>query len=93
MKSTSSTDMFIEDLVNATYGGSTNARQRFVFRETLLGLVRLAKAEQVLEMRTSLEKLIGGPSSTITFQRARSRQRNHAQSGRWPQQMEFSQFD
>ena len=93
MKITSSTDILIEDLINATYGNDTNARQKFVFKEALLGLVRLAKAEQVLEMRTTLGKLIGDPSLVASRQRTKYRQRKHPQSGRWPEQLEFNQFD
>jgi hypothetical protein len=92
MKTTSSTDIFIEDLLDATYGRNADVRQKFVFREALLGLVRLAKAEQVFEMRTTVDMLIGGQSSVAARQRTKSRQRNHVQSGRGPQQMEFNQF-
>jgi len=93
MKITSSTDLFIEDLLNATYASTADARQKTVFKEALRGLVRLSKVEQMHEMRVSLEKLIGDPSLIAMCQRTKSRQRNHATSGRWPQQMEFNQFD
>jgi hypothetical protein len=93
MKITSSTDALIEDLIHATYGSDANARQRFVFKEALLGLVRLAKAEQVMEMRTTLVKLVGEPALLASRQRTKYRQRKQAQSGRWPEQLEFNQFD
>lgn len=93
MKITSSTDVLIEDLIDATYGADTNTRQTFIFKEALLGLVRLAKAEQVLEMRTNLAKLIGDPSLATGRQRTKYRQRTQENSGRWPQQLEFNQFD
>ncbi len=93
MKITSSTDILIEDLLNATCGSHANAREKFVFREALLGLVRLAKAEQVLEMRRSLGKLIGNSAFAAAHQKTKSRQRNQGHSGQWPQQLEFNQFD
>ena len=93
MKITSSTELLIENLLEATYSCNASGRQKFVFREALLGLVRLAKAEQVLEMRTTVENLIGGSTTYIGRSRTKHRQRNGAQSGRVPQQMEFQQFE
>lgn len=93
MKITSSTDMLIEDLIGATYGANTNSRQTFIFKEALLGLVRVAKAEQVLEMRTNLAKLIGDPAMVTGRQRTKYRQRTPENSARWPQQLEFNHFD
>jgi hypothetical protein len=93
MTISSSTNVLIDNLLDATYGETGNIRQRFVFREALLGLVRVAKAEQVLEMKTTVRKLINGTSSVSDRQRLKSRQRSGMQSGRWPQQMEFNQFD
>jgi hypothetical protein len=93
MNTISSTEVLIEDLLAATYGCGADTRQKFVFREALRSLVRLAKAEQVLEMRTTVEKLIGHRSSSMPRQRGRSKQKLTGQSGRWPQQMEFNQFD
>lgn len=93
MKIQSSTDALIQELLDATYGQDVHVRQKFVFKQALLGLVRLSKAEQVFEMRTTVEKLIGNQLLSAVRQRAKSRQGNHAQSSRWPQQLEFSQFD
>ena len=93
MKITSSTELLIENLLEATYPCNASGRQKFVFKEALLGLVRLAKAEQVLEMRTTVENLIGTSSIYNGRQRTKLRQRHGVQSGRLPQQMEFQQFD
>jgi hypothetical protein len=93
MTTPSTTDGLIEDLLDATYGKDAHIRQKFAFKQALLGLVRLAKAEQVFEMRTTVDKLIGVNSSVEARQRTKSRQRSQAQAGRWPQQMQFSQFD
>ena len=92
MKTQSPTDALIKELLDATYGQGADVRQKFVFRQALLGLVRLAKAEQVFEMRTSVEKLIGNHSFTAR-QRAKTRAGNRPTTSPWPQQLEFSQFD
>lgn len=93
MTNSSSTDALIEDLLEATYGCNATMRQKYAFRETLFGLVRLAKAEQLHEMRTTVEKLINGPLLIGSRQKTKSRQRNQLKSGRCPQQMEFNQFE
>jgi hypothetical protein len=93
MKIPSATDLLIDTLVDATYEDEANIRQRFVFREALLGLVRMAKSEQLLEMRTTVEKLIGGKQSSGARQRTKSRQKNQLPAAQWPQQLQFSQFD
>lgn len=56
-------DMVIEDLVEATLGQDGLARERHVFRESLRALVRFAKAEQLIEIRTSVRKLTGDVTS------------------------------
>ncbi len=53
------TDSAISDLVEATYGEQGGPRLRHVFREALLGLVRLAKVEQLMDMRLDSERAAG----------------------------------
>ncbi|HEY8606042.1 MAG TPA: hypothetical protein VIM12_02870 [Noviherbaspirillum sp.] len=48
----------IEDLIHATLGSNASARERHVLRESLLNLVRLARAEQCAEMQASLDKAV-----------------------------------
>lgn len=52
------TETIIDDLVNATFSDRT-ARERFLFRQSLHNLVRLAKAEQLLDIRASVTTLTG----------------------------------
>jgi hypothetical protein len=54
------TDKVIEDLIAATCGPLSGSQQRFVFAQALHGLVRLAKAEQLLEIRLDTERAVGG---------------------------------
>lgn len=56
-----STDEVIEELIVATYGKTGSERQKHVYREALHSLVRLAKAEQMRDMRVNVQKLTGAP--------------------------------
>jgi DNA-binding FadR family transcriptional regulator len=53
------TDTVIEDLLAATCGLHAEMRQRHVYAQALQGLVRLAKVEQLLEMRMDVERAAG----------------------------------
>jgi len=46
----------IEDLILATLGDNATSRERHVLRQSLLNLVRLARAEQCAEMQVSVDK-------------------------------------
>ena len=59
MKKKLDTDDVIENLITATFGEEVTARERHVFRENLRGLVRLAKAEQVVEIKANVRRLAG----------------------------------
>jgi len=58
------TETVISELTEATLGKEVDARDRHVFRQALHGLVRLAKSEQLLDMRrdTDLATGSGGPN-------------------------------
>jgi hypothetical protein len=45
------TETLIAELTEATFGLENDPRQRFVFSQALHSLVRLAKSEQLMEMR------------------------------------------
>jgi hypothetical protein len=51
METRYSTEDLIEELTIATYGENISSRKKHVFVAALRGLVRLAKAEQMLELR------------------------------------------
>jgi hypothetical protein len=55
----SNVETMIESLVQAVQGNKT-LREQFLLRESLRNLVRLAKAEQMLEIRASVLKLTRG---------------------------------
>lgn len=48
----------IEDLILATLGDEATARERHMLRQSLLNLVRLARAEQSAEMQVSIDKAV-----------------------------------
>jgi hypothetical protein len=54
------TDAVIADLVDASYGGRGGRRKRHVLRQALYALVRLAKVEQLVDMRLDAEHATGG---------------------------------
>jgi hypothetical protein len=54
------TEAVIADLVDAAYGGPGGRRKRHVLRQALYALVRLAKVEQLVEMRLDAEHATGG---------------------------------
>lgn len=51
-------EALIDNLVDAALGSNT-ARERFLFRESLRNLVRVAKAEQMVEIKANVAKLTG----------------------------------
>ena len=57
MSTTTITD-FIEELVAMTEQQGAGKREQHLFRQTLYGLVRQVKSEQLLEMRISAEKVV-----------------------------------
>mgnify|MGYP006148774087 CR=1 FL=1 len=54
------TETVIADLVEAAYGGPGGQRKRHVLRQALYALVRLAKVEQLVDMRLDAERATGG---------------------------------
>ncbi|MES2077003.1 MAG: hypothetical protein V4462_15430 [Pseudomonadota bacterium] len=53
------TENIIEEIIVSTYGEQLDARQRHVFGQALQGLVRLAKAEQLLDIRLDAQRAAG----------------------------------
>lgn len=65
MKSNQHTDEMIADLVDLTCGEQAGARERHLYREALRSLVRLAKAEQMFEMKSDIQMLLPAPADTV----------------------------
>ena len=53
------TDEVIENLVAAMLGEDASEREKYLYRENLRNLVRLAKSEQIMEVKSSVRKLSG----------------------------------
>jgi hypothetical protein len=53
------TDHVISALIEAA--GNLSTREQYFYRQSLLALVRLAKAEQMNDIRASVGMLIGSP--------------------------------
>jgi hypothetical protein len=88
------TEKVIEDLLVATYGYKTSMREQYNFRQALYCLVQLAKAEQVLEIKTNVKKLTGSIMSLESRRKTRSiLQRVEATALHGQQQLEFDRAD
>jgi len=58
-------DDMIEDLVNVTCGEQAGSRERHVYREALRSLVRLAKAEQMYEIKADARMLTASTAAIL----------------------------
>lgn len=72
MKVNLDTEHVIEALISATVGEETTARQRHIYRENLRSLVRLAKAEQIVEIKANVKKLAGALETHSARRRAKA---------------------
>lgn len=59
MKKHSATDDVIENLIIATLGETASLRQQHLYRENLRSLVRLAKSEQIAEIKSNVRRVTG----------------------------------
>lgn len=67
----SSTESVIKEMVIANCAPDASVRERHVYRESLRALVRLAKSEQMLEMRRNMDKLASSAVAPAVRRRAR----------------------
>jgi hypothetical protein len=66
----SNVETMIESLVQAVQGQKT-LREQFLLRESLRNLVRLVKAEQILEIKSSVAKLTHGITDNAAKRKAK----------------------
>lgn len=72
MKKQLDTDQVIEALIAATITDEVTARQKHIYRENLRSLVRLAKAEQIVEIKANVKKLAGALETHSARRRAKA---------------------
>lgn len=72
------TEQMIDELVAAYSLAHGDARARYVFTESLRGLVRLAKSEQLLEIRQDVNKAIGNPPQKTPVKAAQKASSAHS---------------
>jgi hypothetical protein len=72
MKNKLDTNSVIEDLIAATLSHDASARERHIFRENLRNLVRLAKVEQIVEIKDNVKKLAGAIEAHTARRRAKA---------------------
>ncbi len=83
MGPSTSTSTVIDALIVAIEGDASDTRRQYCLRQALQGLVRQARAEQMMEMRRNLERLAGKGCLL------RPRPRQHAQGWSAQQELEF----
>ena len=66
------TDLVIENLSAAFVGEEATARERHICAENLRNLVRLAKAEQVQEIKENVRRLAGALEAHSARRRAKA---------------------
>ena len=94
MKKKLATDEIIDSLIAATLDQETPDRQRYLLREGLRNLVRLAKSEQTVEMQSNIRRLTGAIEWRMARKIARSTLAAHRlpeASVRAQQQFEFQE--
>jgi hypothetical protein len=64
MNTHQSTDAIIGDLIVTACGMHASAREKYLFAEALHALVRLAKAEQMLQIKKNVERLTFQPCAS-----------------------------
>jgi len=62
----------IDELIVAVYGYASGSREQFVFLQALHGLVRLAKTEQMLEVRMNVERAAGASAGSSSRRQTRA---------------------
>lgn len=86
MKLHTCTDQVVSDLIVSLLPQDCSMRQQHLLREALNSLVRLAKSEQMLEMKNNVRRLTG----PVIDPAARGRVRHDgAAANGWQQQFEF----
>ena len=87
----SNTDTVIEHLVDATLSDKAEHRSKHLLREALRGLVRLAKSEQMLEIKTSVNKLTGVLPRIEALRKGKPQDAQQEKQGGKQNQLEFNQ--
>ncbi|MGZ3184781.1 MAG: hypothetical protein ACXU8N_20285 [Telluria sp.] len=77
-----STQRIIEDFIAANTSPAGGTREQYALRQLLLGLVRQAKAEQMMEIRLHAARAVGVQARSIVLSRLR-------EGGRKPGQREL----
>jgi hypothetical protein len=92
MKSKYGTDKIIAQMMEAGFAKDMGIREKYLFRETLHNLVRLAKSEQMKELKQNVKRLTS--PVTLAGGRAITKGGRHGwTSEQIQQQFEFNRLD
>jgi len=73
MKTERNTEKLMEELLASTNQHTLSVREQYLLRETLYSLARLAKTEQMLEVKKSVARLIPASLMPQHIRRSKSR--------------------
>ncbi len=85
MKIETCTDQVISELVTNLLPAASTPREKHLLREALNSLVRLAKSEQIVEMKSNIRRLTG----PIPGAGVRARFRSSFSDKGWSEQQQF----
>lgn len=71
MTSANVSDELIEEFLTAAAGNLRSPREQYLLRETMYSLLRLARSEQLMDIRNSVQRLV--PASLRATPQRRSR--------------------
>lgn len=71
----------MEDFLRASAGNGNSARERYLAREALLGILRLARSEQLLDIRRSVDRLVPASLRPQSVRRGKARRLPRNQPG------------
>ena len=92
MKTERNAEKLMEELLASTSQHVMSVREQYLLRETLYSLARLAKTEQMLEVKKSVAKLIPASLMPQSVRRSRNR-RNKLAETRFQGQLVFGRHD
>lgn len=71
----------MEDFLRSSANSGRSTREAYLAREALQGILRLARSEQLLEIRRSVEKLVPASVRPQPVKRSKPRRTPRAQPG------------
>ncbi len=78
MTNTNVSDQLIEEFLTTTAGSLGSLREQYFLRETMYSLLRLARSEQLMDIRNSVNRLVPASLRATTPRRSRGKRSTSA---------------